>query len=62
MYPAQIKGLRFPARSPQVPTRKVEKVVTAALTPTIQETMDRSGEIRSYTKVLNQEFSMFQQI
>ena len=49
-------------RSPHVPTRKVQKVDTTALTPTIHETMAGSGAILSYTKLLNQEFSIFQQI
>lgn len=58
----QIKGFRLPFLSPQVPTKKAQNVDTTALTPTIQETMAGSGAILSYTKLLNHEFSMFQQI
>ena len=43
----QIKGFLFPFLSPHVPTRNVQNVETAALTPTIQDTIAGSGAILS---------------
>lgn len=62
MYPNAMNGGRLPSLSLAVPMRNVQKVDTTAETPTIHATMDGSGAIFRYTKVLNQEFSMFQQI
>ena len=62
MYPNAMNGRRLPSLSLAVPMRNVQKVDTTAETPTIQATMHGSGAIFRYTKVLNQEFSMFQQI
>ena len=62
MYPNAMNGRRLPSLSLAVPMRNVQKVDTTAETPTIHATMDGSGAIFRYTKVLNQEFSMFQQI
>ena len=52
----------MPVRSAHVPKKKVAKVVAAAEQISIPVIIEGSLPILAYTKVLNQEFSMFQQI